>query len=195
VIESATGHSVEDCIRDLVLTPLGMRATGFRYQRERRRAVGYVRLNPAFRPLLRTFLPRGLLGPRTGSYTSFHPFLVNGAGYGGLIGPATDAARLAAMHAAAVDDPHPVLDQHDIELMRTVGTSGKPFDHGIGWFRRPRDAHRTPPFVEHYGTGGGYWNAMRVYPDSRLAIVAMANTTAEWNVNRLFTDIEALSWT
>ena len=60
--------------------------------------------------------------------------------------------------------------------------------------RKPTDRTRTPSFVEHYGTGGGFWNAMRIYPHDRLAIVAMANTTAKWDVDGLFTDIKELSW-
>ena len=35
------------------------------------------------------------------------PFLVNGAAYGGLVGTATDAVRLAAAHAAHAHDPPP----------------------------------------------------------------------------------------
>ena len=79
--------------------------------------------------------------------------------------------------------------------MRTITATGKRFDHGIGWFRKPTDAARAPAFVEHYGTGGGYWNAMRIYPDQRLALVAMTNTTAAWDFDQLFTQLKDLSWT
>ncbi len=78
--------------------------------------------------------------------------------------------------------------------MRTITARGKAFDHGTGWFRRPAHAQRSPAFVEHYGTGGGYWNAMRIYPQHRLAIVAMTNTTAAWDVDQLFTQIGDLLW-
>jgi hypothetical protein len=79
--------------------------------------------------------------------------------------------------------------------MRTITATGKRFDHGIGWFRKPTDAARTPAFVEHYGTGGGYWNAMRIYPRQRLALVAMTNTTAAWDFDQLFTQLKDLPWT
>ena len=90
--------------------------------------------------------------------------------YGGLIGTVTDAARLAAAHVAGPWDAHRVLAHDNLESMRTICAGGKPFDHGIGWFRKPADAHRTQSFVEHYGTGAGFWNAMRIYPESRLAV-------------------------
>jgi CubicO group peptidase (beta-lactamase class C family) len=194
VMQAATGRPVEECVHDLVLNPLGMTATGYYYNREAPRAVGYVRMARGLRPLLVRILPKGIVGPQVGRYTSLHPFLVNGPAYGGLVGTAADACRLAAAHAAAATDPHPVLEQGDIEDMRTINAQGKRFDHGIGWFRRPADATRSPAFVEHYGTGGGFWNAMRVYPDDRLAMVAMANTTAAWDVDRLFTQLRGLSW-
>ena len=194
VIRAVTGRPIEDCVQDTVLGPLGMRSTGYRYDPAAPRAIGYVRMPRILRPGLRRLLPHDIVGPQTGGYTSLHPFLVNGAGYGGLVGTAGDAALLAAAHATAATDPHPVLQQQDIETMRRITIRGKRFDHGLGWFRRPEDASRIPGFVEHYGTGGGFWNAMRVYPDARLAIVAVANTTAAWQTDRLFTQLKGIPW-
>lgn len=194
VIRAVTGRPVEDCVQDLVLDPLGMAATGYCYDPAAPRATGYVRMPGALRPVLRRMLPRGIVGLQVGRYTSLNPFVVDGPAYGGLIGTAADAARLAAAHAVASSDPHPLLGQPDIEEMRTINATGKRFDHGIGWFRRPADSTRSPAFVEHYGTGGGFWNAMRVYPEDRLAMVAMANTTTAWDVDRLFTQLDELSW-
>jgi CubicO group peptidase (beta-lactamase class C family) len=189
VIEAVTGMPIEECVLERVLAPLGMRSTGYRWDRSAPRAVGYVRLPRAFRPLLRGLLPNGIVGGRSGPYTSLRPFLVAGAGYGGLIGTAGDAARLAAAHVAGPRDPHPVLGHDTLVAMRTITEPGKPFDHGTGWFRPRGDSRRSPSFVEHYGTGGGFWNSMRIYPERRLAVVAMANTTARWGYDALLTRI------
>jgi CubicO group peptidase (beta-lactamase class C family) len=194
-IEAVTGRSVEDHVHDAVLRPLGMTDTGYRYRARSPRATGYVRLPAAVVPALRVLLPAGIVGPRVDGYTSLRPFLVNGAGYGGLVGTARDAARFAAAHVAGPADPHPLLDHADLERMRTITARGRRFDHGIGWFRKPADAGRSPAFVEHYGTGGGFWNAMRIYPDDGVAMVAMANTTAPWDVDGLFTGLKELTWT
>ena len=51
-----------------------------------------------------------------------------------------------------------------------------------------------PPFVEHYGTGGGFWNAMRIYPTTGLAITAMTNTTSAWDLHSLFNQLRSLPW-
>lgn len=194
VIEAVVGRSVESYVSEAVLEPMGMSATGYRYRADIPRATGYVRVPTAVAPTLRVLLPRGIVGTRNGGYTSLRPFLVDGAGYGGLIGTVTDAARFAAAHAAGAADPHPLLDQADLELVRAITCRGKRFDHGVGWFRKPADADRSPAFVEHYGSGGGFWNAMRIYPDDGLAMVAMANTTAPWDVDRLFTGLKDLTW-
>jgi CubicO group peptidase (beta-lactamase class C family) len=195
VIEAVSGRAVEDVISEVVLEPMGMTATGYRYRPEAPRATGYVRVPTALVPALRALLPGGIVGPRVAGYTSLRPFLVNGAAYGGLIGTVSDAARFAAAHAAGASDEHPLLDQADLEAMRAITYLGKRFDHGIGWFRKPTDATRSPAFVEHYGTGGGFWNAMRIYPEDGLAMVAMANTTAKWDVDNLFTRLKELTWT
>jgi len=194
VIEAATGRSVQGGVRDAVLEPLGMHHTSFDYRPEAPRSTGYVRLHPALVPALRWALPDGLVGQRVEGHTSLRPFLVSGAAYGGLVGTVTDAAMLAAAHVASRTDDHPVLDHGDIEMMHTIGANGKRFDHGIGWFRKPADSGRTPAFVEHYGTGVGYWNAMRIYPDARLAMVAMTNTTFKWDFDHLFTQLKELPW-
>jgi len=194
VLENATGRSVQDLVRELVLDPLNMRRTGFSFQDAAPRAVGYVRVPSLATPALRALLPRGVVGPRVrGGYTAFEPFLVSGAAYGGLVGPATDAVRLAAAHLAPATE-QALLTGWEVEEMQRIRHVGKPFDHGIGWFRRPADAGRDPGFVEHYGTGGGYRNAMRVYPALDLAMVAMANTTASWDFDQLFTGLSELDW-
>jgi CubicO group peptidase (beta-lactamase class C family) len=171
-----------------------MDTTGYRFDPRLPHSVGHVRGPAPLVSVLRRALPAGIADARVDGYVSLRPFLVEGAGYGGLVGTVRDAARLAAMHAAGEGDDHPLLVQHDVEEMRTIRVAGKRFDHGIGWFRRPRDATRAPGFVEHYGTGGGFHNAMRIYPGSGLAMVAMANTTSGWDVDALFTRIEELAW-
>jgi CubicO group peptidase (beta-lactamase class C family) len=194
VIEAATGRPIQDSVRDGVLEPLEMHQTSFDYQPDVPRSTGYVRLHPALVPALRWALPDGIVGDRVAGHTALRPFLVSGPAYGGLVGTVTDAAMLAAAHVASHSDDHPVLDHRDVETMRTIGASGKRFDHGIGWFRKPADAGRNPAFVEHYGTGVGYWNAMRIYPGAGLAMVAMTNTTAKWDFDLMFTQLKELSW-
>ena len=195
VICTATGMTIEACVRQRVLDPLGMANTGYAYSADAPRAVGYVRAPHALVLPLRAALPIGLMGARVDRHTALNPFLISGGAYGGLVGSVTDAVRLAAAHAADESDPECILSHAELDAMRTITATGKRFDHGIGWFRKPSDVRRTPAFVEHYGTGLGFWNAMRIYPEQRLALVAMTNTTFAWDADRLFTSLKELSWT
>ena len=113
---------------------------------------------------------------------ALRPFRVAGAGYGGLIGTATDVARLVRLHLAdGVIDGARILAPETARTMRSIHAPGRPFDHGLGWFRGPADRFAHPAFVEHWGTGGGFWNAMRLYPDLGVGIVVMANSTRAYD--------------
>ncbi len=104
---------------------------------------------------------------------------MDGAPYGGLVGPASDAARLVLAHAnGGTLDGARVLSEDAVRAMQTIAVTGKPFDHGLGWFRPPKDRARAPSFVEHYGGGGGYHNLMRLYPGRRVGVVVMGNSTS-----------------
>jgi CubicO group peptidase (beta-lactamase class C family) len=178
VIARATGKPFDEHVRQAVLEPAGMTGTGYSAPVGADRATGYVRLPRAVTPLLRAALPRGIVGPRHGDVVGLREFRVAGAGYGGLIGSPVDAARLLRLHLAdGVVDGRRILQPRTARLMREIRTPGRPFDLGLGWFRRAADRDATPAFVEHWGTGGGFWNAMRLYPDLDLGIVVMANST------------------
>jgi CubicO group peptidase (beta-lactamase class C family) len=189
VIEAVTNRSVEQVITDQVLRPLGMDRTGFTFDTERPRATGYVVAPPFTHPLIKALLPSGIAGPRVGRSLSLRPFLVEGAAYGGLIGPASDAVKLAIAHVRTHDQGPETGPLGDLGHMCAIQHPGRPFDHGMGWFRKPTDADRSPSFVEHYGTGGGFWNAMRIYPHLGLALVGMTNTTGAWPFDKFFTDV------
>jgi CubicO group peptidase (beta-lactamase class C family) len=178
IVARASARPFQTYVRESVLDPAGMTATGFDVRPEAEQATGYVRLPRGLTPVLRAALPRGLVGRRCDGVVALNPFRVAGAGYGGLIGSAADAARLLRLHLAdGVIDGHRVLRAETARRMRDLRTPGRPFDLGLGWFRPAAERDATPAFVEHWGTGGGFWNAMRLYPDLDLGVVVMANTT------------------
>jgi CubicO group peptidase (beta-lactamase class C family) len=184
-IERVTGERFEEHVRRPVLEPAGMTATGYT-PAAGDTATGYVRLRPPLGTLLRAILPAGIVGERHGEQIALRPFRVAGAGYGGLIGSAADAARLLRLHLAdGAIDGRRILAADAVRSMREIVTPGTPFDLGLGWFRPAADRTATPPFVEHWGTGVGYWNAMRLYPGLGLGIVVMANTTQPYEHARL----------
>lgn len=102
IIATTAGTSYEAFIADELLRPLGMTHTAFGWNElpaETVRATGHQRLPRILTPALARVLPRDLIGVRTGKYVALTPFELDGAAYGGLIGPRhrRSSARCAAL--------------------------------------------------------------------------------------------------
>ena len=176
VMAAATGERFETLVRRLVLDSVGMRHTEFAQpagtdMATRLRPVAVGRnAGASRRPAGRS--RRGAAG----SLVAMKPFYVDGPAYGGLVGTAIDAGRFLRMHLNDGElDGVRVLRPETARSMRAVIHPGKPFDHGIGWFRRPTSSPER--WVEHFGSGVGYWNVMRLYPDRGLGVAIMSNGT------------------
>jgi len=195
VVAAAAGRPFTEHVADALLRPAGMTRTGYTWPAGAPAATGYVRAPRLLAPALRAMLPRGVVGARHGRFQAFRPFLVDGAGYGGLVGDVTDAARLAALHLGdGLIDGRRILSGESARRMRTIIHPGRPFDLGLGWFRRPEDRDSRPEFVEHYGSGGGYRNAVRIYPDLDLGVVVMANCSRGYDIDAICAAVIAADW-
>jgi len=193
VIAVAAGMPYQDYIHQAVLGPLGMDETGFGYPAGAEAATGYVKAPSVIDPLLRRVMPPGVVGHRHGSFLALNPFQVDGASYGGLIGPASDASRFLQMHLRDGElGGQRVFSSQICRRMRVIDQPGKPFDHGIGWFRRPNS--NRGHWVEHFGAGAGFWNVMRLYPDAGLGVVVMSNSTTAYDFEPLFALLAGASW-
>jgi CubicO group peptidase (beta-lactamase class C family) len=181
VIAEVTGTSYEEHVREEILSPLGMDRTGFSYPHDAggEAATGYQPLWKPLTPLLRAALPRGIVGLRQERYVSFEPFYVKGPACGGLVGGVEDAARFLLLHlnGGEVDDTR-LLSARSVAGMRRVTPRGGKRDFGLGWFRSQEDEGSRPAFVEHLGSGAGFWNVTRIYPEESLGVVLMGNTTS-----------------
>jgi CubicO group peptidase (beta-lactamase class C family) len=178
VIAQAAGAPYEQVVRERILTPLRMSGTGFTYLPDAEAATGHQRRLHPFNPLLHAFAPEGVIGSARGRWMTFNRFLVNGSAYGGLVGPVTDAGRFLAMHANEGElDGERILSAAAARTMQDLTAHGRKLDVGLGWFRRHTD---SGSFVEHLGGGAGFWNVMRLYPESGVGVVAMGNATS-WN--------------
>jgi CubicO group peptidase (beta-lactamase class C family) len=121
-------------------------------------------------------IPRAILGPRRGRFRELHHFYVNGAAYGGLVGPADDAARFLRAHLRDGElDGTRILSPEAARSMRDIVARGRNFEVGLGWFRRGKD--RPDDYVEHLGGGAGFWTCLRVYPEAGRGVVVMGNAT------------------
>jgi CubicO group peptidase (beta-lactamase class C family) len=193
VIAAAAGIPFQDYVEQAVLRPVGMGHTGFRYPTGVDRATGYLKAPSITHPLLRRVLPHGVAGHRQGQYLALNSFYVDGPAYGGLVGNVVDAARFLRMHLRDGElDGHRILDPQSARRMRSITHPGKPFTHGIGWFRRPTTS--PEPWVEHFGTGIGFWNLLRLYPDRGLGVAIMTNSTTSYNFEPLLALLSGATW-
>jgi CubicO group peptidase (beta-lactamase class C family) len=175
-IAHAAGTPYTGLASDEILQPLGMRLTGFAYTPDMlaRAATGY---HP-WRSPMRLLLPRWVIGARAGRWVSFRRFLLDGAAYGGLLGPVRDAARFLQMHLRDGElDGTRIVTAESAAAMRQITVTGKRFDLGLGWFRPASQRHADPPFVEHLGGGAGFFNLIRIYPAQAVGIAIMGNVT------------------
>jgi len=174
---NAAGRPYSVLADDEILQPLGMRMTGFAYTPDMRAraATGY---HPRRSPM-RLLLPRWVIGDPAGRWVSFHRFLLDGAAYGGLLGPALDAARFLQMHLRDGEfDGIRILPAESATAMRRITMNGKRLDLGLGWFRPASQRDADPPFVEHLGGGAGFFNLIRIYPAQAVGVVVMGNATS-----------------
>jgi CubicO group peptidase (beta-lactamase class C family) len=189
IIARTTGRAFEDYVTSELLNPLGMTATGFDRPLHDA-ATGYLNVPRPVVPLMKALLPPGLAGDRHDGVQSLRPFHVDGAGYGGLIGSATDAARFLRLHLGDGEvDGVRILTPTSTRKMQDLVSRGRSFDHATGWFRA-RDPRSAAGFHwEHYGTGAGYWNIARIYPTLDLGIVIMTNSTRKFDFNSIIASI------
>ena len=174
VVGAAAGRRFEDHVRDEILAPLGMERTGFAFPAANV-ATGYQPRRSPMTPLFRLLLPKGIVGGTEGRFVAFERFYVDGPAYGGLVGPAADAARFMAIH---LGDGGGILAPESVRAMQAISASGRRIEVGYGWFRRGRDRTSGERHLEHLGGGGGFWNMMRIYPDRGLGVLAMGNVTS-----------------
>ena len=178
-----------DHVRDVLLKPLGMNATGFEAPDDDA-AVGYLNLPRPLHPLLRGLLPPGVWGERHAGVRSLNPFLVDGAGYGGLVGPVTDAARFLRLHLSdGLLDGVRILAPETARDMRRLVARGRQFDHATAWFRDRRYGTGREHYLEHYGTGAGFWNVARIYPERGIGVVVMTNGSRRFDVEAVMSRI------
>lgn len=171
-----TGTAFVDLVSEQILEPLELTRTAFSYtaDSQTKAATGY---HPRRDPL-RLLLPRWVIGQPAGRWVSLRRFLVDGAAYGGLVGPVEDAARFLRMHLRDGElDGVRILGPDAAASMRRIAVRGRRYDLGLGWFRPANQRQADPPFVEHLGGGAGFFNVMRIYPSRGVGVVAMGNAT------------------
>ena len=173
-IARAGGAPFEEVLHELVLEPIAMSRTGVSYVPGQPAATGYhPRLSP-----MRLLLPQWVIGQSCGRWVSFRRFALDGTAYGGLVGPAQDAARFLQMHLRGGEvDGARIISESAAAEMRHIAVRGRRFDLALGGFVPADRRDADPPFVEHLGAGAGFFTVMRMYPSLGVGAVVVGNAT------------------
>jgi D-alanyl-D-alanine carboxypeptidase len=195
LIEQVSGQPYEEYVTDEVLRPLGMVSTDFTYTPEIRAHEG-VGAHPVANPLT-IFLPVLEL-PWPSSYIRsyddaniwFNRFLTENTPPTGLIGPATEMARLGEMvlnegrldgeRVLSTASAKAMLDEYRVPAGPSperdeVNADPDEIEHGVAWFVVDDGERR---YYEHTGGGPGWTALLRIYPDEGMTIALMANGTS-----------------
>ena len=178
LVAEVSGTPYERYVVERVLEPLGARRTGFSFPAEERHAWSegaHPRRDPLL-PLLRLLVPRWAFGPTSGKWRLFRPFYLDGAAYGGLVGPVGDAALLAAAHLGrgALGERRILSAQSATEISASTRRVS-PTTSGSAGFARI--ATPSGSRDQHLGGGGGTGRSCACGPIGAVGVVAMANVS------------------
>lgn len=175
VIEAVSGQTYEEYILENILAPLGMDQTNFVYTHEMsmHEAAGSIPLVHFFTPLLPTLLDTdALVRERDGKLLWMNRVYIEATPSTGLIGPAPDAAKLmlAYLNRGTLNGQSILSLESISTLTNTPPINGR----GLGWAVGESNGEL---YLEHGGGGPGFAATMRLYPESGLGIVILANGT------------------
>jgi CubicO group peptidase (beta-lactamase class C family) len=189
VIERLSGQSYTEYIQQQILEVLAMHHTGFSYNflQDQEVATGYVRSWSLMGILGRFLVDRRIFGATRGRYTAFHRFLINGAPYGGLLGPVGDLGTFlkaylggGTFHGRRLLEPSsiaemltPQRNHHGEEL--SASSHEKSERIGLGWHLAGEGEMRS---CYHLGGGAGYRSELRIYPALGYGIGVLGNETS-----------------
>jgi D-alanyl-D-alanine carboxypeptidase len=181
IIEKVSGQAYEDYVRANILEPLGMEHTDFLYTKamEPQEAAGAHPLFDVWTPLL-PLVGLSYVREISGDHVWLKRVYNDQTPPSGLIGPATDAARLMTAYLNGGElEGRRILSRESIAAMTHEGhIRGKGGDpqirrwQGIGW-QVHDDKGRL--MIKHDGGGLGFSAVMQMYPDDKLGFVLFTN--------------------
>jgi D-alanyl-D-alanine carboxypeptidase len=198
IIEKVTGQKYEVYIRKHILQPLGMIHTDFQYREDMvpSEAAGSHPLFDIWTPLV-PFIGVSYIREISENHLWLQRVNTDQTPPSGLIGSASDAARLVAAYLNGGElDGQRILSQESITRMTYEGyMNGKQEDpqfnrkQGIGWqVYNPKGGTAKGRFViTHEGGGIGFSTKMQLYPDENLGFVLFTNdvTCKCWKIINL----------
>jgi CubicO group peptidase (beta-lactamase class C family) len=196
IIEKVTGQTYEDYIREHLLKPLAMNYTDFLYTKEMEpyETAGSHPVFNAMTPLL-PFVAGSYIREVSGKHLWLERVYNDQTPPTGLIGSATDAARLVAAYLNEGElDGRRILSPVSISRMTREGYIKRVNDtsinrwQGIGW--QIYD-DKGLLILRHSGGGPGFSTEMQLCPDKKLGFVLFTNdaTCESWKILKSATKV------
>lgn len=176
IIERVSGEKFEAHLQRSVLQPLGCERTGFAVPPDE--ATGHQRRLSLMGLAARWMLDSRFFEERVGGYWPLRRFTLDGAPYGGLIGPVRDLLRLGQMVlAGGMGERARVLQERSVQQMLrpAKSTAGRDLPIGLGWHL---GGEGDRAFAYHLGGGGGYRSELRIYPALGHAAAVLGTETS-----------------
>ena len=193
IIEKVTGMAYEDYIRQHILQPLGMNHTDFLYM-DKTGSEEAAGSHPTFNlmtPLLYIMAP-SYIRETHWSHLWMKRVYTDQTPPTGLIGSATDAARLVAAYLNGGElDGRRILSEELMATMtyrRQVGSKNDDSlnyrRQGIGWQIYGKSGRWV---LTHDGGGPGFSTKIQLYPEEHLGFVLFTNdaTSETWKIVNL----------
>lgn len=172
LIERVSGLRYEEYLQRRVLEPLGCTGTGFSIPGNE--ATGYQRRWTPMGLSARWMVGARFFDEPIDGYRPLRLFTLDGAPYGGLIGPVCDLLRFARMAlGSGMGERARVLEEGSVREMLTPARDrrGRALPIGLGWHLGKENS------AFHLGGGCGYRSELRLYPARGYAAVVLANET------------------
>jgi CubicO group peptidase (beta-lactamase class C family) len=184
VIEAVAGQGYEDYVSEHILRPLGMTSSGFRYPSDPTvvEAVGSHPVDLMAIPASFALELNRAVRERAQGRLWFNRVYPDQTGPSGLLGSPRDLGRfMIAILGGGEIDGNRILTPADVSAMshRHIDATHSPapipgIGFGLGWFQLEAAGRVS---LSHGGQGTGFASMMRLYPQERLGIAVLANST------------------
>jgi CubicO group peptidase (beta-lactamase class C family) len=190
IIEKVTDQTYEAYIKEHILDPLGMKHTSFRYTEEMEPNIA-AGSHPIFTwvtPLI-PFIEGSFITRISGNHLWLDRFCTDPTASSGLIGSATDIARLVAAYLNGGElEGQRILSQESVDTMTNAGYMKAKEDDPMNYFRQGIGwqiyNYRGRFEITHDGGGLGFSTKIQLFPNEKLGFILFTNdvTCEPWKI-------------
>jgi len=176
IIEQAAGITFGDYLRKNILDRLGMSSSEIDLviPSPRHHAKGYIPKYSLLNLFKRVLLDARFLGAYEGRWFRIEDHYLNGPAFGGIV---ASGRMIAAFLRDQLHERSVLFGSVARKLFyeQQKNNAGVPIPMTLGWHI---DATNGKRYYFKEGGGGGFHGEMRIYPDTGIATVALANSAA-----------------